>query len=123
MHNATTAKCNNMQLSALISTYTTRTQHNSTAKAFYYKFNANKAYVKHSVALQQLQLAYTQQAHNTTRCTCTQHMCKCSTAFNMRYKLNAAILAAQSKQRYAQQHCNFCFKTAMQLLQAYNKAA
>ena len=114
---------NNMQLQQLLTTYTTRTQHNSTAKANYYKFNANKAYVKHSIALQQLNTAYAQQAHNTTRCTCTAHICKCSTAFNMRYAINKAIVAAQSKQRYAMQHCNFNLQTATQVLQAYKHAA
>jgi hypothetical protein len=110
-------------LTQLLATYTTKTQHNSTAKANYYKYNANKAYVQHTLALMQLQQHYAAQAHNTTVCTCTKHNCICSTAFNLRYAINAAIVAAQSKQAYAQRHCNFNLQNALQVLQAYKRAA
>ena len=109
-------------LTQLLATYTTKTQHNSTAKANYYKFNANKAYVQHTVALMQLQQHYAAQACNNTRCTCVAHVCKCATAHNLRYAINTAIVAAQSKQRYAQQHTNFCLQTALTVLQAYKHA-
>ena len=114
---------NNM-LANLLNTYAQKqTQHNSTAKANYYKFNATKAYVQHTVALMQLQQHYAAQAHNATRCTCTAHICKCNTAHNMRYAINNAIIVAQSKQRYAQQHVNFNLQNALQVLQAYKRAA
>lgn len=110
-------------LAQLLATYTTKTQHNSTAKANYYKFNATKAYVAHTVALIQLNNAYAAQAQNATRCTCTKHICKCNTAHNMRYLINNAIIAAQSKQKYAMQHVNFNLQNATQVLQAYKHAA
>ena len=111
-----------MQLHTLLSTYTQQTQHNSTAKANYYKFNATRAYVQHTVALMQLQQHYAAQANNVTRCTCTAHVCNCYTAFNLRYAINKAILAAQSKQSYAQTHVNFNVQHATLLLQAYKNA-
>lgn len=110
-------------LTQLLATYTTKTQHNSTAKANYYKYNANKAYVQHTVALMQLQQHYAAQACNNTRCTCVAHVCKCATAHNLRYAINTAIVAAQSKQAYAQRHCNFNLQHALQVLQAYKRAA
>lgn len=111
-------------LNALLATYSNNNaQHNSSAKNNYYKFNAVRAYVQHTVALMQLDVAYAQQAHNTTRCTCTAHVCKCATAFNMRCAINAAITVAQRKQAYAQQHANFNLQAALQVLQAYNNAA
>jgi len=110
-------------LAQLLNTYTQQTQHNSTAKANYYKFNATRAYVQHTVALMQLQQHYTAQANNTTQCTCTAHVCKCNTAFNLRYAINIAILAAQSKQRYAQQHVNFNLQAALTVIAAYKRAA
>jgi len=110
-------------LAQLLATYTTKTQHNSTAKANYYKFNATKAYITHTIALIQLDSAYAAQAHNDTRCTCTAHVCKCDTAHNLCYKINAAILAAKSKQAYAQRHVNFSLQDATQVLHAYKHAA
>ena len=110
-------------LTQLLATYTTKTQHNSTAKANYYKFNANKAYVQHTIALVQLQQHYAAQACNNTRCTCVAHVCKCATQHNLQHAINAAIVAAQSKQAYAQRHCNFCLQTALTVLQAYKRAA
>lgn len=92
-------------LQQLLNTYTTRTQHNSTAKCNYYKFNANAAYVKHSIALQLLQ-----QYYNT--CTC----------FNTRFAINAAIIACNSKIAYAQKHVNFCVRTATLALQQHKRA-
>lgn len=110
-------------LTQLLNTYAKKTtQHSSTAKANYYKFNANKAYVQHTVALMQLQLHYAQQAHNTTVCTCTAHMCKCATAFNLQHSINAATLVAQSKQRYAQTHVNFNLQAALTVIAAYKRA-
>jgi len=110
-------------LNNLLNTYAKKqTQHNSTAKANYYKYNATKAYVQHSVALMQLNMHYAAQANNTTRCTCTAHICKCATQHNMQHAINSAILVAQSKQRYAQQHTNFCLQTALTVLQAYKNA-
>ena len=110
-------------LNNLLNTYTTKTQHNSTAKANYYKFNATKAYVTHTVALMQLQQHYAAQANNKTVCTCSALNCKCATAFNLRYAINNAIVAAQSKQAYAQRHCNFNLQAALTVLQAYKQAA
>jgi hypothetical protein len=110
-------------LAQLLNTYAHKqTQHNSTAKANYYKFNATKAYVQHTVALMQLQLHYAAQANNTTRCTCTAHVCKCNTAHNLQYAINNAILVAQSKQKYAQTHTNFNLQNALTVLQAYKRA-
>lgn len=111
-------------LAHLLNAYTsTATQHNSTAKANYFNYNANMAYVQHTVALMQLQQHYAAQAHNTTRCTCTQHNCKCPTAFNLRYAINTATLAAQRKQAYAQTHVNFDLQAALAVLAAYKRAA
>lgn len=110
-------------LAQLLTTYKKQTQHNSTAKANYYKFNANKAYVQHTVALMQLQLHYAKQANNNTVCTCTAHICKCATQHNMQFAINNAIIAAQSKQRYAQQHTNFNLQAALTVLAAYKRAA
>lgn len=111
-------------LTQLLNTYAQKqTQHNSTAKANYYKFNATKAYIKHTVALMQLQAHYAAQAHNTTRCTCTAHFCKCATAHNLQYAINNAIIVATSKQQYAYKHVNFNLQNALTVLQAYNKAA
>lgn len=91
-------------LQQLIKTYTVRTQHNSTAKCNYYKFNANAAYVKHSIALQLLQQHY-------AACTC----------FNTRFAINNAIIACNNKLRYAQQHANFCVRTATLALQQHKR--
>lgn len=111
-------------LNALLATYSNNNaQHNSSAKNNYYKFNATRAYVQHTVALMQLDVAYAQQAQNNTRCTCTAHICKCATAFNMRNAINSAITVAQRKQAYAQRHCNFNLQNALAVLQAYNNAA
>jgi hypothetical protein len=111
-------------LAQLLNTYAnTATQHNSTAKANYYAFNANKAYVQHTVALMQLQQHYAAQAHNTTACTCTAHICKCATAFNLQHSINAAILVAQRKQAYAQTHVNFNLQAALTVIAAYKRAA
>ena len=97
-------------LQQLLNTYTTRTQHASTAKNNYYKFNANAAYVKHSIALQQFKQAYAQYAV----------IRNCATAFAMRHNINASIVCCNNKLRYAQQHKNFCFKTATRALAKYN---
>ena len=102
-----------MQLQTLLNTYNVRTQHNSTAKSNYYKFNANAAYVKHSIALKQLQQAYKQYAAITN----------CATAFSMRFAINKAIIAAQNKIKYARTHKNYCARTAQSLLAQARKAA
>ena len=86
-------------------------------------FNANKAFVTHSIAMQQLYIAHTAQHTNTTQCTCTTHICKCKTAHIQRYTINIAIKNAQAKLNYAQTHTNFCVKTALHVLQAFNKAS
>ena len=41
----------------------------------------------------------------------------------MRYAINKAIDAAQSKQAYAQRHVNFDLSSALCVLQAYKRAA
>jgi hypothetical protein len=111
-------------LNNLLNNYAKKqTQHNSSAKANYYKFNATKAYVTHTVALMQLNMHYAAQAHNNTRCTCTAHFCKCPTAHNLQYAINNAITVAQSKQKYAQTHVNFNLQHALTVLQAYKHAA
>jgi hypothetical protein len=73
--------------------------------------------------MQQLYKAHTAQHTNTTRCTCTKHVCKCKTAHKQRYTINAAIKNAQAKISYAQTHNNFCVATALHVLQAFNKAS
>ena len=93
-------------LTHLLSTYSKRAaQHNSTAKNNYYKFNATAAYVKHSIALIQLQQYY-------ATCTC----------FNTRYSINAAIAVANKRANYAFKHVNFCFSTATKAIAAYKLA-
>jgi hypothetical protein len=102
-----------MHLQTLLNTYTTRTQHNSTAKNNYNKFNANAAYVKHSIALKQLQQALAQYATITN----------CATAFSMRFAINAAIIACKSKLNYACTHKNYCANTAQSMLAKARRAA
>jgi hypothetical protein len=97
-------------LQQLLITYTTRTQHASTAKNNYSKFNANAAYVKHTIALQLLQQYYAQYAV----------IRNCSNAYAMLHKLNASIVCCNSKLRYAQTHKNFCVNTATRMLAAHN---
>jgi hypothetical protein len=96
-------------LQQLLTTYTTRTQHASTAKNNYNKFNANAAYVKHTIALQLLQQYYAQYAV----------IRNCTNAYAMLHKLNASITCCNSKLRYAQTHKNFCVNTATRALQQY----
>jgi hypothetical protein len=96
-------------LQNLLTTYVTRTQHASTAKNNYNKFNANAAYVTHSIALQQLQQYYAQYA--TIR--------NCTNAYAMLHTINAAIVACNSKIKYAAQHKNFCLRTATRTLQQH----
>lgn len=96
-------------LQQLLTTYVTRTQHASTAKNNYSKFNANAAYIKHTIALQQLQQYYAQYAV----------IRNCATAYTMLHKLNASIVSCNSKLRYAQTHKNFCISTATRALAKY----
>jgi molybdopterin/thiamine biosynthesis adenylyltransferase len=100
-------------LQTLLSTYNVQTQHNSTAKNNYYKFNANAAYVKHCIALRELQNAYKQYTQ----------ISNCANAFATRYAINAAIVAAQNKIKYAQAHNNFCAATANSMLQKAKRTA
>ena len=99
-------------LQNLLNTYTVKTQHSSTAKNNYNKFNANAAYVKHCIALRALQNAYKQYAQ----------ISNCATAFSMRFAINAAIVAAQNKIKYAQAHKNYCAATANSMLQKAKRA-
>jgi hypothetical protein len=87
------------------------------------RYNTTQAFVAHSIALQMFNKLYALQASNTTRCTCSKHMCKCSTSVNMRYKVNCAITVAQTLQAAAQQHSSFNLQQALAVLQAYNSAA
>jgi hypothetical protein len=87
------------------------------------RYNTTQAYVAHTVALQALNTLYAAQTHNTTRCTCSVHMCKCSTSINMRYKVNSAITVARTLQAAAQKHNSFNLQKALTVLQAYNSAA
>ena len=87
------------------------------------RYNTTQAYVAHTIALQAFNTLYAAQANNTTQCTCTKHMCKCSTSINMRYKVNSAITVAQTLQAAAQKHNSFNLVQALAVLQAYNSAA
>jgi hypothetical protein len=99
-------------LQNLLNTYTVKTQHSSTAKNNYNKFNANAAYVKHMLAYKQLVQAYAQYAAVTN----------CATAFTMRFALNAAIVACNNKIKYATTHKNYCAATANTALQKQKRA-
>jgi hypothetical protein len=87
------------------------------------KYNTTQAFVAHTIALQAFNKLYAAQTNNTTRCTCTKHMCKCNTSVNVRYKVNKAITVAQTLQAAAQKHKSFNLQQALAVLQAYNKAA
>lgn len=111
--NATLAKSSyNMHALNIAAQYNANSsaQHKSTAKSNYYKFNAVRAYVQHTLALRIMQRAYSTLATN------------CANARNARVTLNSAIQVAQSKQQYAYKHYNFCVQTATQKLHAASKA-
>jgi len=99
-------------LQHLLTTYTVKTQHNSTAKCNYNKWDANAAYVKHCIALRTLQNAYKQYAAITN----------CATARSMRFAINAAIIACNNKLKYATTHKNYCATTANLALQKAKRA-
>jgi hypothetical protein len=92
-------------LSILLSQY--QTSRKSQSAAPYHRFDANGAYVRHSLALRQLNQAYNEQAAKE----------ECCHSFDLVHRISNAILVAERKQKYAQNHLNFNLQAALTMLQ------